>query len=190
MRCGAVPREIVDGERPTRRAISRTPSRCARRIAISSRSANDRYRPDSGDSVIGGIPPACRNHLEPTACDTPAPTAASSLDAPRAIASQNRTRSSRRAADGRPGDHIWPRIARIACWRFPAPISPHLQIEMLRRPVESALDAAVGMMDKRASYVLFPAEDRHLQRVQGQAGAQVVSDLPADNLAGEQVGDE
>src|SRR5262249_58132030 len=87
---------------------------------------------------MGGIPPACRNHLEPTACDTPVPTAASSLDAPRAIASQNRTRSSRRAVDGLPGDHICPRIARIACWRFPAPIPQHLQIEVLRRPVESA----------------------------------------------------
>ena len=41
-------REIVDGDRPSRRAISRTPQPCARRSAISSRSANDRYRPDSG----------------------------------------------------------------------------------------------------------------------------------------------
>jgi putative transposase len=88
--------------------------------------------------VIGGIPPASRNHRVPTGCDTPATAAAPSLGTPRAIASQNRTRSSRRAADGRPGDHIWPRIARIACWRFPAPISPHLQIEVLRRPAEFA----------------------------------------------------
>ena len=35
-------REIVDGARSSRRAISRTPCRCARQIAISSRSANDR----------------------------------------------------------------------------------------------------------------------------------------------------
>lgn len=41
-------REIVDGERPTARAISLTLPPQARRIAISSRSANDRYRPDSG----------------------------------------------------------------------------------------------------------------------------------------------
>ena len=41
-RCGASSREIVDGARPTRRAISRTPQPLARRIAISSRSANDR----------------------------------------------------------------------------------------------------------------------------------------------------
>jgi hypothetical protein len=34
--------EIVDGDRPTRRAISRTPAPCALSSAISSRSANDK----------------------------------------------------------------------------------------------------------------------------------------------------
>jgi hypothetical protein len=86
-------------------------------MAISSRSANDKYRPDTGANVSDGIPPASRNHLDPTADDTPVSAAASSLDDPRAIASQNRTRSSRRAVDGRPGDHIFPRISRIAIWR-------------------------------------------------------------------------
>ena len=98
--------EIVDGERPSRRAIARTPAPWACAIAISSRSTKHRYRSDTGAKQIGGIPPACRNHLDPTACDTPATPAASSLDTPPAIASQNRTRSSRRAAEGRPGDHI------------------------------------------------------------------------------------
>ena len=55
---------------------------------------------------MGGIPPAWRNHLDPTAGDSPASRAASSLDEPRAMACQNRTRSSRRAVDGRPGDRI------------------------------------------------------------------------------------
>jgi putative transposase len=105
---------------------------------MSSRSENDRYRPDTGAKEIGGIPPPCRNHLEPTAGDTPACTAASWLDRPRAIASQKRTRSTRRAVDGRPGDHIWPRIALILCCRLPTPIPHHLRIEVLRRPVESA----------------------------------------------------
>ena len=45
----------------------------------------------------------------------PAAAAASSLDHPAAIACQNRCRSSRRATDGRPGDHICPRIARTTC---------------------------------------------------------------------------
>jgi hypothetical protein len=101
---------------------------------------------------MGAIPPACRNHLEPTACDTPVPTAASSLDAPRAIASQNRTRSSRRAVDGLPGDHICPRIARIACWRFPTPIPQHLQIEVLRRPVESAQYTSAAFAELAGDY--------------------------------------
>jgi hypothetical protein len=40
--------------------------------------------------LIDGIPPPSRNHLTPTAADTPASAAASSLDNPRAIAAQNR----------------------------------------------------------------------------------------------------
>jgi hypothetical protein len=83
-------REIVDGDRPSRRAASRTPQPPARRIAISSRSANDRYRPDGATSVTDGIPPPSRNHRTPTAADTPASAAASSLVTPRAIAAQNR----------------------------------------------------------------------------------------------------
>ena len=35
-------REIVDGDGPSRRAISRTPTSCARQIEMSSRSRNDR----------------------------------------------------------------------------------------------------------------------------------------------------
>ena len=52
-----------------------------------------------------------------TADDIPATSAAASVDTPRAIAAQNRTRSSRRNVDGRPGDHILPRISRIAATR-------------------------------------------------------------------------
>jgi hypothetical protein len=46
------------------------------------------------------------------------------------------------------------------------------------------------MVHELVAEVFLAGEDRHLQRVQRQAGAQVVSDLPADDLAGEQVGDE
>src|SRR3954467_15266847 len=86
-------REIVDGARFSWRAISRTPCRCARQIAISSRSANDRERPDSGFAARarwdGGMPPVLRNQRAPTAGDTPVPTAASSLEPPAAINTQN-----------------------------------------------------------------------------------------------------
>src|SRR5215211_9214458 len=87
---------------------------------------------------MGDIPPPSRNHRLPTACDTPAAAAASSLEHPPAISRQNRCRSSRRATDGRPGDHICPRTARIACCRLPTPIAHHLHHKVLRRPVESA----------------------------------------------------
>lgn len=41
-------RDTVDGLRPIRRAISRTPIPCAESSAISSRSAKDKYLPDTG----------------------------------------------------------------------------------------------------------------------------------------------
>ena len=108
-------RDTVDADRSKRRATSRTPKPCTRRIASSSRSANDRYRPDGafddGPSAAGGMPPASRNHRAPTAGDTPAHTPAFSLDWPAAIAVQNRRRSSHRATGGRPGD---PNLARRA----------------------------------------------------------------------------
>jgi hypothetical protein len=54
--------------------------------AASSRPASDRYRSDdgfdNGASVHGAMPPASRKHRAPIACETPAPTAESSLDCP------------------------------------------------------------------------------------------------------------
>src|SRR3954463_13627728 len=137
-------RETVDAARPSRRATSRTPCPCARHSATSSRSANDRYRPEGGfddrASVDGGMPPASRNHRAPTAGDTPARSAASSLDRPAAIAVQNRRRSSRRATPGRPGERDTPRPDRSER-RLRVPTATP-SVEVLRRPLESALDAA------------------------------------------------
>jgi hypothetical protein len=82
-RYAAVPCEIVDGDRSSRRATSRTPQPPARRIAISSRSANDRCRPDGPASETVAMPPPSRNHRTPTGPDTPASAAAVSLEAPR-----------------------------------------------------------------------------------------------------------
>src|SRR5712691_2896184 len=84
-----------------------------------------------------GIPPPSRNHRTPTAADTPAAAAASSLERPAAIARQNRCRSSRRPTDGRPGDRIRDRPARSAARRRTAPIAT-LLIEALRGPLEFA----------------------------------------------------
>lgn len=111
-------REIVEGARPSCRAISRTPSPRARPSARCSRSANDRYRPvgaaADGERCDGGIPPHSWNHLAPTAGDTPANWAASSLEHPQAIDSQNGRRSALCSTGGRPGERIFARAARSA----------------------------------------------------------------------------
>ncbi len=112
-------REIVEGSRPRRRAISRTPICWACKTAMSSRSTNDRYRPETGAKLIDGIPPAWRNHRVPIAGDTPAATPASSLERPRAIASQNFWRCSRRPTGSRPGGCFWPRMARTGLAPLP-----------------------------------------------------------------------
>ena len=98
-------REIVDGDRPSRRAICTDPALRAFNNAISSRSANDKKRPDGGTKLIEGMPPPWRNHRVPTGADTPHATAASSLVKPSAIFAQNR-RSTSRLTLGRPGDRI------------------------------------------------------------------------------------
>ena len=82
------------------------------------------------------MPPASRNHRAPTAGDTPARSAASSLDCPAAIAVQNRRRSSRRATPGRPGERNAPRPDRSER-RLRVPIA-NPSVEVLRRPPESA----------------------------------------------------
>ena len=84
------------------------PTPCARHNAISSRSAKERYRPESGlddrARCDGAIPPASRNHRAPTGGETPTSIAASSLDRPSAMNAQNRRRCACRATGGRPGD--------------------------------------------------------------------------------------
>src|SRR3954453_7029205 len=155
-------REIVDGARSSRRAISRTPCRCARPMAISSRSANDRERPDSGfdDGARwdGGMPPALRNQRALTAGDTPAPTAASSLEHPAAMAAQNRWRSSRRATEGRPGEGKAPRPDRSER-RFRMAIATS-SLKALRRPLEPGQYAAGPYRAVLARHGIQPSMSR------------------------------
>src|SRR5215212_7569152 len=124
-------REIVDAARPSRRAVSRTPQPRARNSAMSSRSANDRYRSDGGfddgASVLGGMPPASRNQRAPTAGDTPTSIAA--------VAAQNRRRFSRCATPGRPGDRGTTARSARSERRFPALIATP-SVKVLRRLVE------------------------------------------------------
>src|ERR1700731_2809555 len=82
------------------------------------------------------MPPALRNHRTPTAGETPASTAASSLERPEAIAVQNCLQFSRCASGGRPGDR------KAACThrserRLYFFIATSFA-EVLRQPVESA----------------------------------------------------
>src|SRR4051794_3749030 len=87
------------------------------------------------------MPPALRNQRAPTAGDTPAPTAASSLEHPAAMAAQNRWRSSRRATEGRPGEGKAPRPDRSER-RFRMAIATS-SLKVLRRPLEPGTEAAV-----------------------------------------------
>src|SRR5215207_1281080 len=129
-------REIVDGARPTRRAICLTPAPWAVSKAISSRSSNDRWRPVTGASKNVGMPPRSRNQRLPAACDAPTAIAASSLVSPLAISRQN-NRSTSRRSDGLPGDFIGalPVNSRIHPAGLPINTST---IKVLRPPVESA----------------------------------------------------
>jgi len=129
-------RQIVDGDRPSRLAVSRTPTPWALRIAISSRSANDKYRPPSGAGSTGDIPPPSLNHRLPAACDAPTATPASALESPLAISRQNARCTSRRN-DGAPGDFIDDRPVNATIHPAGLPINTPT-IKVLRRPLESA----------------------------------------------------
>ena len=81
------------------------------------------------------MPPASRNHLVPTACGTPVPIAASSLDKPAAIPAQNRRCSSPPATGGRLGDTNGARPDRAE--RGLRSVIAISCIRVLRRPSES-----------------------------------------------------
>ncbi len=123
----------------------------------SSRSAKERYRPDSGAKSIGDMPPLSRNHLTPTTGDNLDTTAASSLDSPAAIASQNRCRCSRRPAVGRPGDGIGGRPARSDRRRLDMLIATPSCCGVLRRPVESAQYLSIRYSERLAEVGAQPS---------------------------------
>ena len=82
----------------------------------------------------------------PAACDAPTAIAASSLVMPVAISRQN-WRSTSRRNDGAPGDFIGERPVNSFIHPAGLPIRTST-IEVLRRPVESTLGAAVGVKDR------------------------------------------
>ncbi|MES0101784.1 integrase core domain-containing protein [Mesorhizobium sp. M0019] len=135
---------------------------CTLRSAISSRSTKDRYRPESGFAedlnIAGGIPPAFRNHLVPTGCDTPASSAASSPLSPAAIALQYPICPSRPATGGRPGEGNGARPDR-ADRRFRMLIATS-NFRVLRRPLESAQYAALLYRNVLAEHDLIGSMGR------------------------------
>jgi hypothetical protein len=102
------------------------------------------------------MPPALRNQRTPTAGDTPASTAASSLERPEAIATQNCLQFSRCTSRGRnggrkaaPTHRSEPRLYLFIATSF---------AEVLRRPVESALYFSIARTgDDVARVTLFEA---------------------------------
>src|SRR4029453_8469938 len=149
--------------------------------AICSRSPRDKYRPvvggDDGERCDGGMPPCSRNHLVPTACDTPAICAASSLEHPPPIASQNGRRSARCKTGGRPGDLIFARPDRT--FLVSIATSKH---EVLRRSIEFALPATVPVMHQD-TFAPGPARVPHLvQCVEHEVGLHGTADSPAHDV--------
>jgi hypothetical protein len=132
---------------------------CTKRSEISSRSSKERYRLESGFAedlnMPGGIPPACRNHLDPTGIDTPAATAASSLLIPAAIANQNWLRSRRPATGGRPGDANGARPDR-SDRRFRILIATS-SFRVLRQPFESAQYVSIRYTERLAEAGIEPS---------------------------------
>src|SRR5215472_12692129 len=129
------------------------------------------------------MPPAFRNHLVPTACGTPAPTAASSLAMPAAIAAQNRRRSSRPATGGRPGDDNGARPDRSER-RFRMFIATSF-VKVLRRPLEFAQAAPVGIEDLGLAVL----RHRLLQRLAAETGVHGVGKTPCKHVTARPVHD-
>src|SRR5215217_3539518 len=157
-------------------------------MAMSSRSAKDRYRPDTVGAREGFTPPACRNHRAPTANDTPISNAASSELAPCAIAAQNWTRSCRHATVGRPGEGICPRYSCTArCRSRTVAINTSID-KVLRRPVESALRPLIRMMNQPV-VDQAAAPHRQLDRADGQLGGGVLTHRMPDRQPGAAIDD-
>src|SRR5215213_8533376 len=129
------------------------------------------------------MPPALRNQRAPTAGDTPAPTAASSLEHPVAITAQNRWQSPRRATEGRPGEGNPARPDRSER-RFRTVIATS-SLKVLRRPLECELHPTVAVMNEPAWRTV--ALESHDQSINAQPRLEVIRHGPAHDLARGQV---
>ena len=100
------------------------------------------------------MPPASRNQRAPTGADTPAPIAASSLDAPAAINTQKRRRCVCCATGGRPGERSLLRNAR-SDRRRPAITTSLLRV--LQRPIEFTQYVSIRFSERLAEAGIEPS---------------------------------
>src|SRR5438445_727372 len=131
------------------------------------------------------MPPASRTHRVPTAGDTPASAAASSLGRPAAIATQNRRCSSCRRTEGRPGECSLARPAR-AEHRLRVVIATPSG-EVLRRPLEFTLAALIRVMNDVRRPTL---RDGHIQRGQDELSPEMGFHRPADHASAPDIEDD
>jgi hypothetical protein len=136
-----------------------------------------------------GIPPRSRNHRLPATEDAPTATAASSLLSPLTISCQN-SRSTSRRSDSAPGDFNGTLPVNSLIHPAGLPINTTSTITVLRAPVESALRAAVGMVNEPDLLHALPCRERHPQRVEDERCAHVRRELPAHDLAAEDIDHE
>jgi hypothetical protein len=98
-------RETVDGDRPSRPAISQTPQwRAGSRASLLVRQTTGSAPTAAQGQTAVPSRHGSQNQRTPTAGDPPAAAPASSLEDPRPTASQNRCLCWRRPTGGRPGD--------------------------------------------------------------------------------------
>ncbi len=150
-------REIVDGERPRCAAISGTPQPRARRMAISSRSTNDRYRPKRERRLKGGMPPNWQNQRVPKASDTPAATVtahsigqgrcipSTAVDVPGGRTWAGQVTTSAGALLGLSADAFgFPSQHLHGVFRRPVESGQYLSIRYTERPAEAGIEPSVG----------------------------------------------
>src|SRR4051812_6590521 len=121
------------------------------------------------------MPPASRNQRAPRAGATPPPAAASSLERPAAINTQNWRRSSRRATEGRPRDRNAPRRHRSER-RLRGSTATSL-VEVLRRPLEPAECVEDAVTERGAGFPRLGPSPRQEQTL-------LAPELPPDGTEG------
>ncbi|TCP99706.1 hypothetical protein C8J34_1413 [Rhizobium sp. PP-F2F-G36] len=142
----------------------------------------------AGKRCVGGMPPELRNHRIPTGPETPASTAASSLDRPAATPCQNRHRFSRCHNGGRPVADNLRRVERSDL-RFPVTINTSC-LGVLRRPVESALNGAIRVMHKAATMSGTPIMKSLLQGIEDKASMRRPARPPSNDATSKDVDDK